>query len=168
MVLLFSFYACLHKADCHSNFEAWAGIGAAARQAADCGRALEVDGVDVLKCSQCDFTSYNEVALVEHQLVVHTVPLADPVAGYRCGFCPSKFSQHDRLLCHLEKHTGSGFFRCFVCSKKFSSERHLVRHVTTTHSRVESFPCHLCPSKFSRKDTLVAHIRKHQADIAKC
>ncbi|XP_070377123.1 zinc finger protein 75A-like [Dermacentor albipictus] len=167
-MLVFSFSACRHKAESHSNFEAWADTGATASQAIDSGRALEGDRVDVLKCSHCDFTGYNEAVLVEHQLMVHMVPLPDPVAGYRCQFCPSKFSQHDRLLCHLERHSGSGSFRCFVCAKKFSSERHLVRHVTTTHSRVESFPCHLCPSKFSRKDSLVAHIRKHQADIAKC
>lgn len=117
-------------------------------------------------CSQVTRTSFFRSCFL--QLLSLSLPLTDPVAGYQCQFCPSSFVHRERLLCHLEKHTGLSFFRCFVCLKKFSSERYLVRHVQRTHSRVESFPCHLCPSKFSRKDTLVAHIRKHQADIAKC
>ncbi|XP_065282492.1 zinc finger protein 660-like isoform X2 [Dermacentor albipictus] len=158
----------LPQADWHSNhLEAWAATGMAASQPVDSGRPSEADRTDALMCSHCGFMSYSEAGLVEHQRVLHTGPLLDPVAGYRCQFCPCSFSHRDRLLCHLEKHTGLGFLRCFVCGKKFSSMNHLVRHVKTTHSRVKRFPCHLCPSKFSRKDTLVAHIRKHQIDIAK-
>ncbi|KAH7975061.1 hypothetical protein HPB49_023041 [Dermacentor silvarum] len=168
VVFLSSLPACLNKAESHSNsFEAWAATSAAESQAVDSGGSLEGDGADVLTCSDCGFTSYDEAAFVEHRQAVHEFRIVDPVAVYQCQYCPSKFLHHDRLLCHLQRHTSTGSFRCFLCAKKFSREQHLVRHVMTLHSRVESFPCHVCPSKFSRKDNLVAHMRKHQADLSK-
>ncbi|XP_054925252.1 zinc finger Y-chromosomal protein 1-like [Dermacentor andersoni] len=152
----------------HSNsYESWATTSAAESQGVGTVVSWEGGGPNASMCSDGGFTSHDEAVLAEHQQVDHQFGTSDPGSEYQCKFCPAKFLHHDRLLCHLQRHTSTGSFDCFLCEKKFSSEKVLVRHVMTLHSRVETFPCHLCPSKFSRKDNLVAHIRKHQADIAK-
>nr|XP_054924923.1 zinc finger protein 205-like [Dermacentor andersoni] len=248
----------------HSNsYESWAATNAAESQASVV--SWEGGGSNALMCSDCGFTGHDKAVLAEHRRVVHQFGTSDPWPEYQCQFCPSKFSHHDRLLCHLQrhtntgsfdcflcekkfsreqvlpqatapttsqaidgvadevgvengaeafrcdiclftcpcgselaehkralhadpanrnwfkchycrvsfphrdrlmvhlqKHTGTGFFDCFLCVRKFASEQNLLRHVRTVHGASENFPCHLCPRTFTRKDNLLAHIRKHR------
>ncbi|KAL1463938.1 hypothetical protein MTO96_043119, partial [Rhipicephalus appendiculatus] len=144
--------------DCHvSDFETW---DAGSNQVVDLDSGFpEGDGVSFLKCSHCDFTSYDAAALIGHQQRDHAV--ADAGVRYQCHLCDSSFVYKRRLQRHFQMHANLNAVRCSFCSKKFSSRKHLSRHIHTMHVSVQVHPCHMCPSKFSRKDNLVAHMRKH-------
>ncbi|XP_077497136.1 zinc finger Y-chromosomal protein-like [Amblyomma americanum] len=119
------------------------------------------------RCDQCDFASRNEIVLTEHKKLFHQ-PCGPPPVRFECQHCRASFRRQDRLLCHLQKHTGNGSFDCYLCPGTFASEQNLVRHVKTTHGSAESFHCYLCQSKFSRKDNLLVHVRKHLSDTSRC
>ncbi|KAH7975060.1 hypothetical protein HPB49_023040 [Dermacentor silvarum] len=112
------------------------------------------------RCDCCIFTCASDAELAEHKRALLHVP--GHRNCFRCHYCRVAFKHHDRLMVHLQKHTGSGSFDCFLCVRKFASEQNLLRHVKTVHGAPENFPCHLCPRKFTRKDNLLAHIRKHR------
>ncbi|KAH6923268.1 hypothetical protein HPB50_026082 [Hyalomma asiaticum] len=131
---------------------------------------LDVDevGLDNLNggfsCNLCIYAGRSDTDLAKHKRDFHGIPIQN---SFKCSYCRVAFPYRDRLLVHLQKHTGSGSFDCYVCARKFASEQNLLRHVKTVHGTVEYFCCHLCPRKFTRKDNLLAHTRKHRTRVVR-
>ena len=114
-------------------------------------------------CSEC-FETHRE--LTQHITDVH---VGSGKAEYVCGWrgCPRAaegraFGQKQKLLRHIQTHTGYRPYVCSVCSKRFSETSTLAQHMRT-HTLERPFKCDFpgCDKSFSVMGSLTIHKRVH-------
>ena len=93
------------------------------------------------KCPKCDKVLVGKSNLSRHLKEVHflskldTDKVTDPVYGFICEQCDSKYKRKDHLKTHIEeKHSELKKISCDVCGKEYSNKQNLMRHVKSKHS----------------------------------
>ena len=91
---------------------------------------------------------------------------------YECGWvgCPRaqegrKFSQKQKVLRHIQTHTGDRPYVCPECHKRFSEANTLTQHMRT-HTNERPYKCDFpgCNKSFSVVGSLTIHKRTHTGD----
>ncbi|KAI5476564.1 hypothetical protein MNV49_007511 [Pseudohyphozyma bogoriensis] len=75
------------------------------------------------------------------------------------------FTQRQKVLRHLQTHTGDRPFVCEVCSKSFSEATTLTQHMRT-HTQERPFKCTHpgCQKAFALASALTIHLRTHTGE----
>ena len=114
-------------------------------------------------CS-CVFDTH--AALTDH---IETAHVGSGKAEYECRWvgCArhasgQKFSQKQKVLRHLQTHTGDRPFKCGQCGKRFSEQNTLAQHMRT-HTLERPYVCDHpgCGKAFSVAGSLTIHKRTH-------
>lgn len=114
-------------------------------------------------CS-CVFDSHS--ALTDH---IETAHVGSGKAEYECRWigCSrhasgQKFSQKQKVLRHIQTHTGDRPFKCTQCGKRFSEQNTLAQHMRT-HTLERPYVCDYpgCGKAFSVAGSLTIHKRTH-------
>jgi hypothetical protein len=72
---------------------------------------------------------------------------------WKCGTCSKAFVSKDKIVNHVQQHSGEKIHECPTCKGKFSSKHYLKEH----QKRVHLFHCHHCEEVFDTFDELHAH-----------
>lgn len=92
------------------------------------------------KCPKCDKILVGKRSLSRHLKEIHfhskldTDKIEDPVYGFKCDKCDSKYKRKDHLKMHSEsKHSEKKKISCDICGKEFSNKQNLMRHIKFKH-----------------------------------
>ncbi|XP_061923533.1 zinc finger protein 142 isoform X1 [Entelurus aequoreus] len=139
-------------------------------------------------CSQCEFSSSNKSAFLQHQR--HGHPGSEKLC---CDFCtfftfnPVEFEQHvghlhanekihhcpqcsyvtshkRGLRRHMLMHSGEKPFKCSLCDFRCRDVSYLSKHLLT-HSDDKNFMCAECGYVTKWKHYLNVHMRKHAGEL---
>jgi len=72
---------------------------------------------------------------------------------WSCGVCQKVFVSKDKIVNHVQQHSGEKIHECPTCLVKFSSKHYLKEH----QKRVHLFHCHYCDAVFDSFDSLQSH-----------
>lgn len=118
----------------------------------------------VCRWEGCSLEFDTHALLTEHLEAAH---VGSGKASYECRWtgCPRhghKFTQKQKVLRHLQTHTGDRPFKCTVCGKRFSEQNTLAQHVRT-HTLERPYVCDHpgCGKAFSVAGSLTIHKRTH-------
>lgn len=83
-----------------------------------------------------------------------------------CQVCDRDFVSKDKIVNHVQQHSGEKVHECKICHNKFSSKHYLKEH----ERRVHQFDCHHCHKIFDSFEELHEHALKvHPGlDLVKC
>lgn len=100
---------------------------------------------------------------VKVKLLGHHTKTAKP---WVCSICSKSFVSKDKIVNHVQQHSGEKLHECPICHGKFSSKHYLKEH----EKRVHQFDCHHCDEIFSTFDDLHQHvIEEHPGmNVDKC
>lgn len=119
-----------------------------------------------INCS-CSFDTHAE--LTAHIAQVH---VGSGKTEYECGWvgCERamqgrKFTQKQKVLRHIQTHTGDRPYECPSCHKRFSEASTLTQHMRT-HTQERPYKCDFpgCNKTFSVVGSLTIHKRTHTGD----
>ena len=84
---------------------------------------------------------------------IHELPdvSIDNQVEYPCEHCSKVFTQHSRLVYHLNSHTNQRQFECDLCGKKFNTSQYVTTHKRKVHGDQEKllkYTCELCGMRF--------------------
>ncbi|KAJ3038289.1 zinc-finger protein [Rhizophlyctis rosea] len=89
---------------------------------------------------------------------------------YLCGWinCDRNgkpFSQRQKVMRHIQTHTGDKPYQCTVCNQRFSESGIMTQHMRT-HTGERPFECPepACDRRFAIPGALTIHIRKHTGE----
>ena len=92
------------------------------------------------QCPKCDQILVGKRSLSRHLKEIHflfkldTDKTTDPVYGFSCDECDSKFKRKDHLKMHIEsKHSEKNKITCDMCGKEYSNKQNLQRHMKIKH-----------------------------------
>ena len=113
-------------------------------------------------CSNC-FANHEELS--DHITKVH---VGTGKATYRCEWqgCTRQnpvFTQKQKILRHLQVHTGYRPFECETCHKRFSELSTLAQH-KRTHTKEKPYTCDTCGKSFAVAASLTIHKRVHTGE----
>ncbi|BFZ60174.1 zinc-finger protein [Saitoella coloradoensis] len=115
-------------------------------------------------CNACFPTAE---ALSEHVRDAH---VGSRKAKYECRWlgcdrlCDERpFTQRQKILRHLQTHTGDRPHKCPICGHRFAEEGVLKQHMRT-HTGERPFVCSVCSKCFSASTALSVHMRTHTGD----
>ncbi|EPQ32449.1 uncharacterized protein PFL1_00645 [Pseudozyma flocculosa PF-1] len=128
-------------------------------------------GADGKSGHVCGWEGCSEVfadhqGLTEHITNVH---VGSGKAVYECRWVGCErfhkgrqFSQKQKVLRHIQTHTGDRPFKCELCGRRFSEANTLAQHVRT-HTQEKPFVCDHpgCGKAFSVSGSLTIHKRTH-------
>jgi len=86
----------------------------------------------------------------------------DTKRPWKCGVCEKAFVSKDKIVNHVQQHSGEKIHECPICHGKFSSKHYLKEH----QKRVHLFNCHHCDETFETFDELHAHSLEAHPDHA--
>ena len=93
------------------------------------------------KCPECDQVLVGKSSLSRHLKEIHfhsrldTEKISDPVYGFLCDQCDSKYKRKDHLKMHIEsQHSDKKKISCDICGKEYTNKQILMRHVKSKHS----------------------------------
>ncbi|CAO1616611.1 unnamed protein product [Sympodiomycopsis kandeliae] len=118
---------------------------------------------------ECGWIGCNEVFSTHEALTEH---VADSHVGggksqYICGWVGCQraaegktFQQRQKILRHIQTHTGDRPFKCSICSRRFSEQNTLSQHMRT-HTREKPYVCDFpgCGASFAVAGSLTIHKR---------
>ena len=92
------------------------------------------------KCPECDQILVGKRSLSRHLKEIHfhskldTDKITDPVYGFICDQCDSKYKRKDHLKMHIEsQHSEKKKISCHICGKEYTNKQNLMRHVKLKH-----------------------------------
>lgn len=83
----------------------------------------------IFPCHACDYTSRTEKMYQAHRM--------SHLVEYPCEHCGKVFSQHSRLVYHMNSHTNEREFECDICQKKFNTAQYVNTHKRKVHGDQE-------------------------------
>ena len=83
----------------------------------------------IFPCHACDYTSRTEKMYQAHRM--------SHLVEYPCEHCGKIFSQHSRLVYHMNSHTNEREFECDICQKKFNTAQYVTTHKRKVHGDQE-------------------------------
>ncbi|GCB84812.1 hypothetical protein scyTo_0025462, partial [Scyliorhinus torazame] len=90
------------------------------------------EGSDVIKCSQCNYTT-NKISFWRQHKLVHISANGSTGRIYMCKTCGWKTKYRHSLVKHIALHTGNKSFQCdqcgFACARKENLKRHKLTHL---------------------------------------
>ncbi|ODM89552.1 putative zinc finger protein, partial [Orchesella cincta] len=126
-----------------------------------------------VECPTCKKILSNRGAFLRHTYQIHRV---NP-EGYKCQYCPRKFTAKDYLnehvvIAHPTLLNREGKLECQYCQTKFYRSYILKRHLNCCEKNPEletnlqsekrdDFICDVCGQHFFNPRTLKAHARRH-------
>ena len=113
----------------------------------------------ILPCHVCDYTSRTEKMYQAHRM--------SHLVEYPCAHCGKIFTQHSRLVYHMNSHTNERQFECELCDKKFNTAQYVKTHKRKVHGDQEKllkYTCELCGMRFKYKNHLQYHQKRHPTD----
>ncbi|KAI5481157.1 hypothetical protein MNV49_005592 [Pseudohyphozyma bogoriensis] len=126
-------------------------------------------GAHVCKWKSCGLTFDTSPELMSHLSLDH---VGSGKASYTCEWegCERSgdgkgFAQRQKVMRHLQTHTGDRPFVCEVCSKSFSEATTLTQHMRV-HTQERPYKCTHpgCQKAFSLASALTIHLRTHTGD----
>lgn len=73
------------------------------------------------------------------------------------------FTQRQKIMRHIQTHTGAKPYQCSTCQKRFSESNIMTQHMRT-HTGEKPFKCDLCEREFSVSASLTIHKRVHSGE----
>ncbi|CEP13104.1 hypothetical protein [Parasitella parasitica] len=73
------------------------------------------------------------------------------------------FTQRQKIMRHIQTHTGAKPYQCHTCKRRFSESSMLVQHMRT-HTGERPFKCDQCQKEFSVSAALTIHKRVHTGE----
>ena len=113
----------------------------------------------IYPCHACDYTSRTEKMYQAHRM--------SHLVEYPCQHCGKIFTQHSRLVYHMNSHTNQRQFECDLCHKKFNTAQYVTTHKRKVHGDQEKllkYTCELCGMRFKYKNHLQYHQKRHPTD----
>lgn len=98
---------------------------------------------------------------------VKLLSIADPSnRPWVCEVCGKAFVSKDKIVNHVQQHSGEKVHECQICHNRFSSKHYLKEH----ERRVHQFDCQHCSKIFDTFEKLHEHaVRMHPGDeLTKC
>jgi len=81
---------------------------------------------------------------------------------WKCLVCDKHFLSKDKVMNHVQQHSGEKLHECPTCKGKFSSKYYLKEH----QKRVHLFHCHKCDAVFDSFNELHEHAEnKHMSEF---
>ncbi|KAL8293232.1 hypothetical protein RQP46_000926 [Phenoliferia psychrophenolica] len=123
-------------------------------------------GSHLCRWRSCDLSFETSAELMNHLSVEH---VGSGKAGYVCEWegcdrCDESkgFAQRQKVMRHLQTHTGDRPFVCDVCSKSFSEATTLTQHIRI-HTQEKPYKCTHpgCEKAFALASALTIHLRTH-------
>ncbi|KAJ9083065.1 zinc-finger protein [Entomophthora muscae] len=83
----------------------------------------------------------------------------------RCQRAGRPFNQRQKVMRHLQAHTGDKPYMCMVCEKRFAQSTVMSQHLRT-HTGEKPFKCPVsnCGKGFSIAGSLTGHLRTHSGE----
>lgn len=112
----------------------------------------------------CDQVFTSHEALTEHVATHH---VGGGKSKYVCGWVGCQraaegktFQQRQKILRHIQTHTGDRPFKCSICARRFSEANTLSQHMRT-HTREKPYVCDYpgCGAAFAVAGSLTIHKR---------
>lgn len=124
------------------------------------GKAVEMDGNVVRRCSECPKWFADRKGLRAHKLQSHE-------KQYQCSFCKKRFSRQSDLKYHKKSaHLGEQVFKCLICEKSYYHSNSL-----TSHMRIHKFKdvhCKHCGIEITNLKEWNYHQKLHPEAIYEC
>lgn len=129
------------------------------------------DGAHPCKWKDCGLRFASSALLMSHLSLAH---VGSGKAGYTCewegcdragGGDGKGFAQRQKVMRHLQTHTGDRPFVCSVCHKSFSEAMTLTQHMRV-HTNERPYACTHpgCDKAFALASALTIHLRTHSGD----
>lgn len=73
------------------------------------------------------------------------------------------FTQRQKIMRHIQTHTGAKPYQCQVCQKRFSESNVMMQHMRT-HTGEKPYRCQDCNKQFTVSASLTIHKRVHTGE----
>lgn len=111
------------------------------------------------ECHNCGKCFLNERILSIHQRF-YTYNSTKP---YSCKYCKMSFSDSNKLLIHIRRHTGEKPYECSICGKSFIDLFSCRVHIRT-HTGEKPYECSVCSKRFTQPSNLTSHMKTHSSE----
>ncbi|XP_071096003.1 zinc finger protein 208-like [Haliotis cracherodii] len=87
-------------------------------------------------------------------------PPEEPTTGHVCQLCKKEFPSEQRMIVHMEVHTGEKPYDCLICGKANKTGYQLNLHMRI-HTGEKPYQCDVCSKRFRRYNHFFSHKRTH-------
>lgn len=105
-------------------------------------------------------------AFTQRQKVMRHIQTHTGAKPYQCQTCLKRFSESNMVVQHMRIHTGEKPFKCDQCQKDFTIAAALTIH-KRVHTGEKPFACKFqsCSKRFSESSNLTKHVRLKDTDM---